>query len=81
MKRESILRRALSDGVSRLGFEAQNSLRVLRRTAHLMCGLADYDSYLEHRRAVHPGMPCLDYAAFVRQRQDVRYGRGSARCC
>ncbi|TAL03498.1 MAG: YbdD/YjiX family protein [Rhodospirillaceae bacterium] len=81
MKRGSTLRRSLSESVSRLGFEAANGLRILRRTAHLMCGVGDYDSYLEHQRGVHPEAPCLDYAAFIRQRQDARYGRGSARCC
>ena len=81
MIRSSTLRRSLSASVSRLGFEASNSLRVLRRAAYLMCGVADYDSYLEHQRQAHPGAPCLDYTAFIRRQQEARYGRGSARCC
>jgi uncharacterized short protein YbdD (DUF466 family) len=71
----------LRNGVSRLVLEAADGLRALRRTAHLMCGIGDYDAYVAHRRRAHPGAPVLDYAAFVRQRQDARYGRGSARCC
>ena len=67
--------------VSRLVLESAGGFRAVRRTAHLMCGVADYDTYVAHRRARHPGAPVLDYAAFVRQQQEARYGRGRARCC
>ena len=80
--KNSILRRgALRDGASRLVLEVSDALRAVRRTAHLMCGVGDYDAYVEHRGAAHPDEPVLDYAAFVRDREAARYGRGAARCC
>lgn len=72
---------ALRGGVSRLVLETAGGLSMLARTGRLMCGVGDYDAYVVHQRAAHPGVPVLDYAAFVRQRQDARYGRGGARCC
>jgi uncharacterized short protein YbdD (DUF466 family) len=47
-----------------------------------MCGIPDYDGYVEHLRRHHPERPVPSYEEFFRQRQDARYGRnGNARCC
>jgi len=81
MKYAGALRRVLNDGVSNLGLLSAEHLRTLRRAAHLICGVSDYDAYVAHQRAAHPDAPCLDYAAFFRQRQEARYGRGAVRCC
>lgn len=55
---------------------------LLGQTARLMVGVADYDTYVAHRRKHHPGEPIMDRAAFFRACQDRRYARGSAgRCC
>ncbi len=54
------------------------------RTARLMVGIPDYETYLEHRRTMHPGEPVMTYEEFFRERQDARYavGRGKFnRCC
>ena len=53
------------------------------RTARLMVGIPDYETYLEHRRAFHPGEPVMTYKEFFRERQDARYavGKGSFRGC
>lgn len=57
-------------------------LRRLRETAHLMVGLPDYQRYVAHRRARHPGEPVMSRSEFVRERSDHRYGgRGAGRCC
>jgi uncharacterized short protein YbdD (DUF466 family) len=61
-------------------------LRLLWRriceTASLMIGLPDYDRYIAHVRAKHPGRPVMTRAQFVAERTDRRYeGRGAGRCC
>lgn len=57
-------------------------LAALRRTFHLMVGLPDYDAYLRHMVARHPGRPVMDRTTFFRERQQARYGgKGGGRCC
>ncbi len=54
------------------------------RTARLMIGIPDYETYLEHRRTWHPGEPVMTYEEFFRERQDARYAVGKGkinRCC
>jgi uncharacterized short protein YbdD (DUF466 family) len=58
--------------------------RQFTRTARLMVGVPDYEAYVAHRRAQHPGEPLMTYAEFFRERQDSRYGaKGGkiSRCC
>lgn len=58
--------------------------RQFRKTARLMVGVPDYDTYVAHRHAMHPGEPVMSYAEFFRERQDSRYGaKGGkiSRCC
>ena len=57
---------------------------LFKKTARLMVGIPDYEVYVEHRRACHPGEPVMSYEEFFRNRQDARYatGRGKiSRCC
>ncbi len=57
---------------------------LLVRTARLMVGIPDYETYVEHRRTQHPGEPVMTFEEFFRNRQDARYavGRGKiSRCC
>ncbi len=54
------------------------------RAARLMVGVPDYDAYVAHRRAVHPGEPVMTLAEFHRDRVNRRYGGGAdrvMRCC
>lgn len=46
------------------------------QTARLMVGVPDYDTYVAHRRAHHPGEPVMSYAEFFRERQQARYALG-----
>lgn len=58
--------------------------RQFARTARLMIGVPDYEAYVAHRKAQHPGEPVMTYAEFFRERQDSRYGaKGGkiSRCC
>jgi len=43
------------------------------RTARLMIGVPDYDTYVQHRRTNHPGMPIMTYEEFFVERQEARY--------
>jgi uncharacterized short protein YbdD (DUF466 family) len=58
--------------------------RFISRTANLMCGMPDYDTYVAHRKARHPGEPVMSREEFFRNRQSARYADGSGRgmrCC
>jgi uncharacterized short protein YbdD (DUF466 family) len=56
--------------------------RRLSETADLMVGLPDYDAYLAHVTARHPGTQAMTREAFFRNRQSARYGsRSGFRCC
>ena len=50
-------------------------------TARLMVGLPDYERYLAHRSARHPGEPAMSRAEFHRERTERRFGEGTSRCC
>jgi uncharacterized short protein YbdD (DUF466 family) len=56
---------------------------LLVRTARLMVGVPDYDSYVAHRQEAHPDEPVMSYAEFFRERQNARYavGKGKFRGC
>jgi uncharacterized short protein YbdD (DUF466 family) len=53
----------------------------LVQAARLAIGVPDYDNYVRHRRAHHPGEPVMSYEEFFANRQQAKYGRGSTRCC
>jgi uncharacterized short protein YbdD (DUF466 family) len=50
-------------------------------TARLMVGLPDYERYLAHRSARHPGEPAMTRTEFHRERTERRFGAGTSRCC
>ncbi len=59
-------------------------VRDAARTARLMVGMPDYETYVAHRRSAHPGEPVMSYEDFFRERQASRYGESSgkiSRCC
>jgi len=54
------------------------------RTARLMVGIPDYETYVAHRKQFHPQEPIMTYEEFFRERQDARYAFGKGRfkgCC
>ena len=53
------------------------------RTARLMVGIPDYQTYVEHRQRTHPDEPTMSYEEFFVERQNARYafGKGRFRCC
>lgn len=56
-------------------------LKKLLATVRQVCGMPDYQRYLEHHRACHQGEPLLSrkqhYLEFVKR----RYASGGSRCC
>ena len=57
---------------------------LVTKTARLMVGVPDYDAYVAHRQANHPGQAIMTYEEFFRERQDARYAVGKGRfrgCC
>jgi uncharacterized short protein YbdD (DUF466 family) len=51
------------------------------RTARLMVGVPDYDTYVAHRAAHHPGEPVMSRAEFVAERQQARFSGRVGKCC
>ncbi|MCY1075937.1 YbdD/YjiX family protein [Archangium lansingense] len=51
------------------------------RTARLIIGVPDYDTYVEHMRLRHPERPVMSYAEFFDERMRARYRGGGGRCC
>jgi uncharacterized short protein YbdD (DUF466 family) len=54
------------------------------RTARLMIGVPDYETYVAHWRANHPQEPVMSYVEFFRERQQARYAVSKGRlrgCC
>ena len=54
------------------------------RAARLMVGVPDYQTYVDHRRALHPDLPVMTYVEFFRERQKARYAIEKGRfrgCC
>jgi uncharacterized short protein YbdD (DUF466 family) len=59
-------------------------LSCLRRAAAVVrtvVGAPDYERYVAHVRAHHPGTEPLGWAEFYRSRLEDRYARPGSRCC
>jgi uncharacterized short protein YbdD (DUF466 family) len=44
-------------------------------------GAPDYNRYLAHMRAAHPGDRVMSETEFVHTRMNDRYNRAGSRCC
>jgi uncharacterized short protein YbdD (DUF466 family) len=72
---------AVAAAAAALGRRARRGWCVAARTARLAIGIPDYEAYVAHVRAQHPGMRPMDRGAFFAERMQARYGRGRTRCC
>ncbi len=57
---------------------------VVVKTARLMVGIPDYQTYVTHRQTNHPDQPIMTYEEFFRERQAARYAFHKGRfrgCC
>ncbi|WP_244858501.1 MULTISPECIES: YbdD/YjiX family protein [Lysobacteraceae] len=59
----------------------RDAWRAALQTARLAIGVPDYDAYVAHVRAHHPGDVPMTREAFCVERMHARYGRGRSRCC
>ena len=56
--------------------------KYLGQAAKMLVGLPDYDTYVRHRRLLHPELPIMTEVEFIHNRQEARYGAGrSGGCC
>jgi uncharacterized short protein YbdD (DUF466 family) len=56
-------------------------LREAARVLRVVVGAPDYERYVAHMRAHHPGARPLARDAFLRDRERARYSRPGSRCC
>jgi uncharacterized short protein YbdD (DUF466 family) len=62
----------------------REALKRFVQTTHLMVGVPDYERYLAHRVAEHPGEPAMSRSEFHRHCTERRFGGGASsisRCC
>jgi len=62
----------------------QIALGWVQRTARLMIGIPDYETYVQHRKKFHPSESIMSYEEFFFERQSVRYTVSKDRmkgCC
>ena len=62
----------------------QSLKTLVRDTANVIrrvIGVPDYDRYVAHVHAHHPGSQPMSRAEFIRERQVDRYSKPGARCC
>jgi len=64
-----------------LGERLRPFWRKAVETARLAIGVPDYDRYVSHMRAHHPGARVMSYREFFDERQQKRYGNGRTGCC
>ncbi len=55
--------------------------RTLRQGCRQVFGIPDYERYLTHMAAHHPGEPPLSRRDFFVQSIDRKYGKSGPRCC
>jgi len=56
-------------------------LRALGQAWRQVVGIPDYERYLEHMAAHHPGDPVLTRREFFACAIDRKYGKSGPRCC
>jgi uncharacterized short protein YbdD (DUF466 family) len=55
--------------------------RALRQGCRQMFGIPDYERYIAHMAAQHPGDTLLSRRDFFAQTIDRKYGKSGPRCC
>ena len=58
-----------------------NRLRDVRQVCRQIFGIPDYERYLAHAAARHPGRPVLSRSAYCARAIEHKYGKGGQRCC
>ena len=63
------------------GGGVRGRLARLGQTVRQLIGIPDFERYLAHRRAHHPGEPTLSEREFHARALERRYGAGRPGCC
>jgi uncharacterized short protein YbdD (DUF466 family) len=58
-----------------------SALHAARRAYLQLFGIPDYERYLEHMAASHPGQPVLSRRQFCAHAIDRKYAKNGPRCC
>jgi uncharacterized short protein YbdD (DUF466 family) len=56
-------------------------VRGIRQICRQIFGIPDYERYLAHAAAHHPGAPVLSRRDFCAQAIERKYGKSGPRCC
>ena len=56
-------------------------VRDIRKICRQMFGIPDYERYLAHAEARHPGAAVLSRRDFCAQAIERKYGKSGPRCC
>lgn len=59
----------------------RTTLERVAATVRRIIGAPDYEAYVEHQRAHHPGCEVLSEEEFVTERLAARYQQPGSRCC
>jgi uncharacterized short protein YbdD (DUF466 family) len=60
---------------------ASGSARGIRQICRQLFGIPDYERYLAHAAARHPGAAVLSRRDFCAQAIERKYGKSGPRCC
>ena len=63
------------------GARIEGILRSLRQSARQVFGIPDYERYLAHCAAHHPGEPVMSEREFCARAIDRKYCKSGPRCC
>lgn len=66
-------------GAPKRGFFAK--VRGMRQICRQIFGIPDYERYVAHAAAHHPGAPVLSRRDFCAQAIERKYGKSGPRCC
>ena len=58
-----------------------DKVRGIRQVCRQLFGIPDYERYLAHAAARHPGAPVLSRRDFCAQAIERKYGKSGPRCC
>ena len=57
------------------------NMRGIPRVCRQLFGIPDYERYLAHAAARHPGAPVLSRREFCAKAIERKYGKNGPRCC
>jgi uncharacterized short protein YbdD (DUF466 family) len=76
---------AQSDAASTVGDASKGTVfdrvRGIRQVCRQLFGIPDYERYLAHAAAHHPGAPVLSRRDFCARAIERKYGKSGPRCC